>query len=409
MMLQGKRILITGGTGSMGKRLIRRLLSGEMGNPSKIVVLSRDEAKQHVMRVAYLDRKVTTDEVIYDNFARTISFRIGDVRSYADVCAAMRDVDVVVNAAAMKQVPTCEYFPEQAVSTNCLGAANIVQAIRDHGFPVEVVVGISSDKACKPVNAMGMTKAIQERIFIAANTTAAKTRFVCIRYGNVLASRGSVVPLFLDQIAHGGPVTVTVPQMTRFLLSLDTAVDTLFAALRTARAGETLVPRAPAATVMNVAKALVGDRNILIEVTGIRPGEKMDEIMISDEEARRSVVRGNYYAILPMLPELLRDEDQSEGRRAFRGHQARFRARFRSVPLRRDLLSQRRCAIQPGAHVSRRRRREEGYASGHELARPRRAQGPQRSAGASGAGHVRGLRRAPARPNVSLAGARRGG
>ncbi len=310
MMLQGKRVLITGGTGSMGKRLIRRLLTGEMGNPSKITVLSRDEAKQHVMRVAYLDRKVTTDEVIYENFARTISFRIGDVRSYGDVCAAMRDVDVVVNAAAMKQVPTCEYFPEQAVSTNCLGAANIVQAIRDHGFPVEVVVGVSSDKACKPVNAMGMTKAIQERIFIAANTAAPKTRFVCIRYGNVLASRGSVVPLFLDQISHGGPVTVTVPEMTRFLLSLDTAVDTLFAALRTARAGETLVPRAPAATVMNVARALVGERNVPIQVTGIRPGEKMDEIMISDEEARRSVVRGNYYAILPMLPELLRDEDQ---------------------------------------------------------------------------------------------------
>jgi UDP-glucose 4-epimerase len=308
MMLQGKRILVTGGTGSMGKRLIRRLLTGEMGNPSKIVILSRDEAKQHVMRLAYLDRKVTTDEVIYENFARTISFRIGDVRSYPDVSAAVRDADVVINAAAMKQVPTCEYFPEQALTTNCLGAANIVQAVRDH--PVEVVVGVSTDKACKPVNAMGMTKALQERIFVAANVTVPKTRFVCIRYGNVLASRGSVVPLFLDQIAHGGPVTVTVAEMTRFLLSLDTAVDTLFAALRTARPGETLVPRAPSATVLNMAKALVGDRNIPIQVTGIRPGEKMDEIMISDEEARRSVERGSYYAILPMLPELIRDEDQ---------------------------------------------------------------------------------------------------
>jgi len=312
MMLQGKRVLVTGGTGSMGKRLIRRLLTGEMGNPSKIVILSRDEAKQHVMRLAYLDRTVTTEEVIYENFARTISFRIGDVRNYADVCTAVRDADVVVNAAAMKQVPTCEYFPEQAVSTNCLGAANIVQAIRDHGYPVEAVVGISSDKACKPVNAMGMTKALQERIFIAANTVAPRTRFVCIRYGNVLASRGSVVPLFLDQIGRGGPVTVTVAEMTRFLLSLDTAVDTLFAALRWARAGETLVPRAPSATVMNIAQALVGERKVPIEITGIRPGEKMDEIMISDEEARRSVARGNYYAILPMLPELIRDEDQRQ-------------------------------------------------------------------------------------------------
>jgi len=306
MNLEGKRILITGGTGSMGKRLVRRLLTGEMGTPRKIIILSRDEAKQHVMRLDYMDRRATTDEVIYQNFARTISFRIGDVRSYTDVCAAMREADVVVNGAAMKQVPTCEYFPEQALSTNCLGAANIVQALREHDYPVQVVVGVSTDKACKPINAMGMTKALQERIFTAANITVPKTRFVCIRYGNVLASRGSVIPLFLDQIEHGGPVTVTVPEMTRFLLSLDVAVDTVFAALRTARAGETLVPRAASAT------ALVGDRDISISVTGIRPGEKMDEIMISDEEARRAVVRESYYAIVPMLPELIQHEDQRQ-------------------------------------------------------------------------------------------------
>jgi UDP-glucose 4-epimerase len=198
------------------------------------------------------------------------------------------------------------------VATNCLGAANIVQALKDHGYPVETVVGVSTDKACKPVNVMGMSKAIQERIFVAANILVPKTRFVCIRYGNVLASRGSVVPLFLDQIAQGGPVTVTVPEMTRFLLSLDTAVDTLLAALRSARAGETLVPKAPSATVMNVARALVGDREVPIQVTGIRPGEKLDEIMISDEEARRCIVRGDYYAILPMLPELIRDADQRQ-------------------------------------------------------------------------------------------------
>ena len=285
MILEGKRILVTGGTGSMGKTLVRRLLTGEMGRPSRIIILSRDEAKQHVMRLAYMNRTATTDEVIYDNFHRAISFRIGDVRSYADVCGAMREADVVINAAAMKQVPTCEYFPEQAIATNCLGPANIVQALREHDYPVETVVGVSTDKACKPVNAMGMSKAMQERIFTAANIGVPHTRFVCVRYGNVLASRGSVIPLFLDQIARGGPVTVTVPDMTRFLLSLDVAVDTVFAALRLARAGETLVPRAPAATVINVATALVGDRGVPIRITGIRPGEKMDEIMVSDEEA----------------------------------------------------------------------------------------------------------------------------
>lgn len=312
MILEGKRILITGGTGSMGKRLVRRILSGEVGTPKKIIIMSRDEAKQHVMRLSYLDRSVTTDEVIYQNFERIISFRIGDVRSYADVCSAMREADVVVNAAAMKQVPTCEYFPEQALATNCLGASNIVQALRDHDYPVEAVVGVSTDKACKPVNAMGMTKALQERIFIAANVVVPRTRFVCIRYGNVLASRGSVIPLFLDQVAHGGPVTVTVPEMTRFLLSLDTAVDTVFAALASARAGETLVPRAPSATIMNIARAMVGERRVPVQVTGIRPGEKLDEIMVSDEESRRAIVRGDYFAILPMLPELIRHPDQRQ-------------------------------------------------------------------------------------------------
>lgn len=312
MILDGKRVLVTGGTGSMGKRLLRRLLSGEIGTPRQLLIFSRDEAKQHVMRLEYMQRRVHTDEVIFDNFTQRVSFRIGDVRSYTDVCAAMREADVVINAAAMKQVPTCEYFPEQALATNCLGASNIVQALRDHDYPVEVVVGVSTDKACKPVNAMGMTKALQERIFTAANVIVPRTRFVCVRYGNVLASRGSVIPLFHDQIAHGGPVTVTVPEMTRFLLSLDDAVDTVFAALRSARAGETLVPRAPSATMLNVAKALVGDRPVEIKITGIRPGEKLDEIMVSDEESRRTIRRGGYFAILPMLPELLRHEDQRQ-------------------------------------------------------------------------------------------------
>jgi len=303
-MFEGKTILVTGGTGSMGKIFVRRVLAGELGTPKKVIVMSRDEAKQHEMRMSYLHKLVATDEVIYRNFANVLEFRIGDVRDYADVCAAVKDADFVVNAAALKQVPTCEYFPTQAVLTNCLGAANIARAIEEHRYPVEAVMAISTDKACKPVNAMGMTKAIQERIFIAANITNPKTRFICVRYGNVLASRGSVIPLFHSQIRNGGPLTVTVPDMTRFLLSLDHAVDTVFTALREAKRGETYVPDAPSATVMNIAKALAGKRKIEIQVTGVRPGEKMHEVMVSDEEVHHCVKRGSYYAIRPMLPEL---------------------------------------------------------------------------------------------------------
>jgi len=197
------------------------------------------------------------------------------------------------------------------VMTNCLGAYNIVRAIEENGYPVQTVVGISTDKACKPVNVMGMTKAVQERIFTAANILNPETRFVCVRYGNVLASRGSVIPLFHDQIRHGGPVTVTVPDMTRFLLTLNEAVDTVFAAIESARKGETYVPRAPSATVMNIAKALIGSRSIKISVVGIRPGEKMHEILVSEEEANHCVARGNNYAIRPMLPELV-DEPSRE-------------------------------------------------------------------------------------------------
>lgn len=304
MILKDKAILVTGGTGSMGKKLVHRLLSGEMGTPKKVIVLSRDEAKQHEMRMSYLNRRVSTDEVIFNNFMNVLEFRIGDVRSYEDICSAVKHADVVINAAALKQVPTCEYFPVQAVLTNCLGASNIVRAIEEQGYSVETVVGISTDKACKPVNVMGMTKAVQERVFVAANILNHKTRFVCVRYGNVLASRGSVIPLFHDQIRNGGPVTITSPEMTRFLLSLDDAVDTVFAALREARRGETYIPRAPSATVINIGRALIGSRNIPMKTMGIRPGEKMHEILISEEEIHHCVQRGAYYAIQPMLPEL---------------------------------------------------------------------------------------------------------
>lgn len=316
MLLEGKRILITGGTGSMGKTLVRRILSGELGTPLRVIVLSRDEAKQHEMRISYLHQKVATDEVIYSNFMRALSFRIGDVRDYGDVCSAVKEADIIINAAALKQVPACEYFPGQAILTNCQGALNIVRAIRENDYPVETVVGVSTDKAAKPVNVMGMTKALQERIFTSANVLCPATRFICVRYGNVLASRGSVIPLFHDQIAHGGPITVTVPEMTRFLLSLNQAVDTVFAALRGANPGETYVPRAPSATVMNLAMALVGDLPIPIVITGIRPGEKLDEIMVSDEEAIHTVMRGDYLAILPILPELQMSPPPSQGERA---------------------------------------------------------------------------------------------
>lgn len=304
MILKGKSILVTGGTGSLGKVLVRRILSGELGTPKKVIVLSRDEAKQHEMRLSYLHKKVTTDEVIYRNFQQVLEFRIGDVRDYHDVCSAVKSADVVINAAALKQVPTCEYFPDQAVLTNCIGAMNIVRAIREQGYAVEYVIGVSTDKACKPVNVMGMSKAIQERIFTSANLLISDTRFVCVRYGNVLASRGSVIPLFHEQILAGSTVTITSPEMTRFLLSLDQAVETVFAAIRGAKAGETYVPNVESATVLNVAKALIGERKVEIAITGVRPGEKIHEIMVSEEECHHTVKRGDYFVILPMLPEL---------------------------------------------------------------------------------------------------------
>jgi FlaA1/EpsC-like NDP-sugar epimerase len=309
-MFSNKTILVTGGTGSLGKVLIRRLLSGEAGTPKKIIVLSRDEAKQHEMRISYLNAKAPTDEVIYNNFRRILEFRIGDVRDFHSVSSALQNVDIVFNAAALKQVPSCEYFPFEAVQTNITGPENIVRAIRELKLPVQKVVGISTDKACKPVNVMGMTKAIQERIFITANLDCPRTRFICVRYGNVLASRGSVIPLFHEQILAGGPVTITTPDMTRFLLSLDQAVDTIFAAVKSAKRGETYIPRVPSAKVTDIAHSLIGNRPIKTIITGIRPGEKVHEILVSEEEAHRTIERGNYYVILPILPELCTDQEK---------------------------------------------------------------------------------------------------
>jgi len=304
MIFEGKSILVIGGTGSLGKVLVRRILTDELGKPGKVIVMSRDEAKQQAMRVSYMHRKATTDEVIYNNFRQLLEFRIGNVRNYVDVCSAVKDADFIINAAALKQVPLCEYFPEQALQTNCLGPVNIVRAIRENGYSVETVIGISTDKACKPVNVMGMSKAIQERIFVSANVLNLKTRFNCVRYGNVLASRGSVIPLFHEQIKAGGAVTITDASMTRFLLSIDQAVDTIFAVISEGKAGEIYVPIVDSATVENVAKALIGSRKIETEIIGIRPGEKMHEILVSEEECHHVIKRGDYYVILPMLPEL---------------------------------------------------------------------------------------------------------
>ena len=264
MNLDGKRILVTGGTGSLGQTLVGRLLGGEMGKPAQITVFSRDEAKQHYMRLDFLHKKTATDDIIYENSQDLLNFRIGDVRDYPALLSAMRETDVVFHAAALKQVPSCEYFPFEAVQTNIFGAQNVARAVRENNLPVETVVGISTDKACKPINVMGMTKALQERVLIEANRDCPNTRFMCVRYGNVIASRGSIVPLFVEQVRKNQPLTVTLEEMTRFLLSLNKAVDTVFAAIKDGGRGETFVPKVAAAKITDVAKALMGDKDLPI-------------------------------------------------------------------------------------------------------------------------------------------------
>jgi UDP-glucose 4-epimerase len=307
--LEGKRILVTGGTGSLGQTLVKRLLRGEMGTPKQITVFSRDEAKQHYMRLEFLHRKTATDDIIYQNSQDLLNFRIGDVRDYSALLAAMRQIDIVFHAAALKQVPSCEYFPFEAVLTNIYGAQNVVRAIRENNLAVEKVVGISTDKACKPINVMGMTKALQERILIEANRDCVKTDYMCVRYGNVIASRGSIVPLFVEQVRNRQPLTITLEEMTRFLLSLDKAVDTVFAAIAHGGRGETFVPQVASAKIADIARALMGENELPLVFTGIRPGEKVHEIMVSEEECFRTTERGGYYVILPVLPELRHEKD----------------------------------------------------------------------------------------------------
>lgn len=302
-VFNNKTVVITGGTGSLGKVLVRRILTGLYGTPKKLIIFSRDEAKQFYMREEILQNKEATEDIIYGELSRGVEFRIGDIRDYHSVSQVLKDANIVINAAALKQVPSCEYVPYEAVQTNIIGAENIVRAIEENNLSVETVLGISTDKACKPINVMGMTKAIQERVFVMGNIRVPKTRFICVRYGNVLASRGSVIPFFHEQLKKGGPLTVTHKEMTRFLLSLETAVDTIIAALNSALPGETYIPIVPSVLILNVAKAIAGKKT-KIEVTRIRPGEKLHESLVSPEEGWRTFQRGGYYTIRPMLPEI---------------------------------------------------------------------------------------------------------
>jgi len=307
--LRGKKVLITGGTGSLGKTMINRLLYHS--EVEKITVFSRDEAKQYYMRLEHQKKIAATEELIYKDYMQKLQFKIGDIRDYEAVRAVVNEADIVVNAAAMKQVPICEYFPYEAAKTNITGAHNLVEAVKECGGK-KTVVGVSTDKAVHPVNAMGMTKALQERVFIEGNISVPESRFVCVRYGNVLASRGSVVPLFAQQILSGGPVTITTNDMTRFLLPLERAVDTVLVAIKAAQRGETIIPIVPSARMLDVAKVMVGQKHISITETGIRPGEKIHEILVSMEESGRTYrTEEGYYAIKPMLPEICEQKTES--------------------------------------------------------------------------------------------------
>lgn len=288
-MFDGKRILVTGGTGSFGHQVAKDLIAH---NPSRIVVLSRDEDKQNRMR--------------YDlgPHADLFQFHIGDVRDLESVRKAMRGVDLVFHAAALKQVPSCEYNVMEAVKTNILGAQNVFQAAIEAN--AEKVVAISTDKAVEPINAMGMSKAMQERLATTANLTRgdAQTVFTCIRYGNVSGSRGSVVPLFRKQLADGKDLTITDRRMTRFILTLPESTQLIFYAAKHGVGGEVFVKKMPGHTVLELAELLkerYGSKKTKIIDIGIRPGEKLHETLVSPVESLRTVDAGDYYVILPQV------------------------------------------------------------------------------------------------------------
>jgi len=303
-LLAGRQILVTGGSGSLGTAFVERALSGAHGPPERVVVFSRDEAKQHDLRIRWARLGAATDDAIWSDSLRRVKFHVGDVRDVDSLSNAMDGIDTVIHAAALKQVPTCEYFPEQAYRTNVVGADNLVSAVRRNRASLKTVVGVSTDKAVKPVNVMGMSKSLQERILSKANLDLPDCRFVLVRYGNVVASRGSVIPLFAEQAASGGPLTITDSAMTRFLLSLADAVDAILRSLIHARRGETLVPLIPSARIIDLARAVAGNDDIDIRVTGVRPGEKLHEILVSEEERHRTVQRGEDLFISSILPEL---------------------------------------------------------------------------------------------------------
>ncbi len=286
-MFLNKNVLITGGTGSFGHYIAKKLLKKR---PKKIIVFSRDEKKQDDMRYEFRNDP-------------QIKFIIGNVRDYSAVKVALRGVDVVFHAAALKQVPSCEYNVREAVLTNVIGAHNIITACREEG--VSRVISISTDKAVKPVNTMGMTKALQERLFISANFKTRKNFpvYACVRYGNVIGSRGSVIPLFRKQLEHGGPLTITHPRMTRFVLTLGQAIDLVFWASVKAKGGEIFVKKLPALLVKDLAEVMAqdGGKKISVKNIGMRPGEKIHETLISEEESMRTVDAGSHYIILSHL------------------------------------------------------------------------------------------------------------
>lgn len=281
-MFEGKTILITGGTGSFGNAVLRRFLAT---NIKEIRIFSRDEKKQEDMRIEFAHPK--------------LRFYIGDVRDIASVRPAMVDVDYVFHAAALKQVPSCEFFPLQAVQTNILGASNVLNASVDAG--VRRVVVLSTDKAVYPINAMGMSKALMEKITVAQSrhTSPDKTVLCATRYGNVMASRGSVIPLFVSQIKRGRPLTVTDPQMTRFLMSLDQSVELVLFAYKEAAQGDIFVQKAPASTIETLYLALMKlfNKKVDVKIIGTRHGEKKAECLVSREEMARAIDVNEYYRI----------------------------------------------------------------------------------------------------------------
>lgn len=281
-----KTLLITGGTGSFGNAVLNRFLKTDIG---EIRIFSRDEKKQDDMRHEF--------QAKMPQVADKIKFFIGDVRDLASVRNAMHGVDYIFHAAALKQVPSCEFFPMEAVRTNVLGTDNVLTAAIDEG--VKSVICLSTDKAAYPVNAMGITKALEERVAVSRARTSKETKICCTRYGNVMCSRGSVIPLWIDQIKQGKPITITEPNMTRFIMSLDEAVDLVLFAFEHGVSGDILVQKAPACTIGVLAEAVkeLFAPETEIKVIGIRHGEKMYETLLTNEECANAVDMGDFYRV----------------------------------------------------------------------------------------------------------------